>query len=279
MNRAARLSEPAPPRRSRALSLVLLALVLWGPLVGCLQQISLQPDRAMVTGRVVVDQGQGGRAGVRIDIAKTAPRTNQSRDLLLTSAGFTDEDGSFLIPTQDAGSGFFAVARHPDYEIEAGPLGDLVLGQETPLENFFPLFDLMTGDATPVTTPPTLFPKQPGRVKFMFLATEQNFGRLVNVEVLGDFNGFSKTDGLLTLFDDGSQLEQEDDDGNVFFSGDAMVNDGVYVRVVTGIPPGPLRYNVILNRNLVIRDAFEESHERMVDENNLPVIRSVVTVR
>jgi len=273
---------PMPDRRpARRLALALLALAVLPWLAGCLQQIALDPERAIVRGAVVLGQGAGGRAGIRMDIAGSAvSRTGQSRDLLLTDAGFTDEDGSFLIPTQNEGDGFFVVARHPAYEIEVGALGPLTIGEETELESFFPLRDLLMepDGPTPVTTPPTLFPKQPGRAKFVFVATEQAFGRLVNVEILGDFNGFSKTDGLIELFDDGGDFEQEDEDGNIFFSGDFMANDGVYVRVLTGLPPGRLRYNFLLNRNLVIRDLFEESHERMVDENNLPVIRSVLTV-
>lgn len=256
-----------------------LALLAWLPLVGCMQEIALTPDRSVVKGAIAV-AGGGGRAHIRVDLAGTAPsRTGQSRDLILTDAGFTDEDGSFSIATANEGTGYFAVARHPDYDIEVGTLEALSFGGTTELVNFLPLNDLATGDPTPVTTPPTMVVKEPGRVKFVFLLTEQAFSRLANLEVIGDFNGFSKTSGLIELFDDGGDLEQEDEEGNVFYSGDAVSGDGVYVRVLEGLPPGPLRYNFLLNRNLLIRDPFEESHLDMVDENNLPVIRSVVQVK
>jgi hypothetical protein len=254
-------------------------MVVYLPLLGCLQDLSLEPDRAVVKGAIVIKDG-GGRANIRVDISQTAPsRVNQSRDLILTAAGFTDEDGSFAIATPHKGTGFFAVARHRDYHIEVGSLNALSLGGTTELDNFLPVNDLQTGDPTPITTPPTMVRKPPGQVKFAFILTEQPFGRLVNLEVMGDFNGFSKTEGLIELFDDGGDFEQEDEQGNVFFSGDSVSGDGVYIRFLDGLPPGPLRYNFLINKNLVVRDPFEEAHVNMVDENNLPVIRSVVLVK
>ena len=95
-----------PRKRPGGLPLLgLLTLGLWLPLVGCLQQITLQPDRAVVKGKIAISGG-GGRANIRVDLSGTAPsRVNQSRDLVLTDAGFTDEDGSFVIPTAHDGDG------------------------------------------------------------------------------------------------------------------------------------------------------------------------------
>lgn len=263
------------PGRPAMLPVAAAALAL---LTGCIQAVSLPRDRAIVEGAIAVPDGEG-EAGIRIDLSNSAPsRQNQSRDLLLTAAAFTDEDGAFSVPTPEDGPGFFAVARHPYFDMEVGPLAALSVGRTTTLTSFLALADLETGAQAPVNAPPTMTRKLPGRVKFMFLRRESAFTKLPNVEVFGDFNGFSKKNGLIEVFDDGSQVEQSDEDGNPFYSGDTVVNDGVYVRVIDGLPPGNLRYNFLLSRNLVIRDLFEEGSEVMVDEENLPVIRSVVKV-
>lgn len=268
----------ATGRQVLALSLGLAAL----PLLGCLQEISAFPERAVVTGQLRVEGG-GGRANVRIDIAGTAPRTNNSRDLILTDQGFTDETGAWSVPTQNEGDGFFVVARHPEYDVEVGIVPTLSINETAIVTSFLPNKDTSDGSSLPATHParlePTMFRKQPGRVKFVFLRTETTFENVANVEVFGDFNGFSKTEGILELFDDGSAFPQSDPDDNEFFSGDSVPGDGIFSRVVDGLPPGRLRYNILLNRNAVIRDLFEEESERMVDEDNLPVVRSVVLVR
>ena len=270
-------------RNLLALSLGFLAL----PLLGCLQEISAFPERAVVTGQLRVEGG-GGRANVRIDVAGTAPRTNNSRDLIITDQGYTDETGAWSVSTQkvveaDEEDACFVVARHPEYDVEIGVVPMLSINETTVVTSFLPNKDISTGAALPATHParlePTMFRKQPGRVKFVFLKTETTFENVANVEVFGDFNGFSKTDGVLELFDDGSAFPQSDPDDNEFFSGDSVPGDGIFSRVVEGLPPGRLRYNILLNRNAAIRDLFEEELEQMVDEDNLPVIRSVVLVK
>lgn len=273
-----RRNDESPGRQLLALALGLATL----PLVGCLQEISVRPQRAVVTGALRVEGG-GGRANVRVDVAGTAPRTNNSRDLILTDQAYTDETGAWSIPTQSEGDGFFVVARHPEYDAEVGVVPALSIGESVVVTSFLPNKDTSTGASLPETAParlsPTMFPKTPGRVKFVFLKTETTFENVANVEVFGDFNGFSKTVGVFELFDDGSAFPQVDPDDNEFFSGDGVPGDGVFTRVIDGLPPGRLRYNVLVNRNAVIRDLFEETFEEMVDEDNLPVVRSVVVVK
>ncbi len=266
-----------------------LALAFTMLLQGCLQDNALEPDKAIVMGEIqaVLTEGSeqiitrpGGRANIRVDISNTAPaRTNASRDLLLTDAGFTDEFGEFVVPTANRGDNFFAVARHPEYLPEVGPLLPLSIGQTTVLTNFLRSADPVTGELSPEFDAPTMVSKPPGRAKFIFVRSESAFEKLVSVEVMGDFNGFSKTDGLLLLFDDGNDNTQDDDDGTEFFSGDGVLGDGILTRIVDGLPPGRLRYNFLINSNLVIRDLFEESSEEMVDENNLRVTRSVMIIK
>jgi hypothetical protein len=272
-------------RRLLALTLGLTAL----PLLGCLQEISALPERAVVTGELRVDGG-GGRANVRIDIAGSAPRTNNSRDLILTDQGFTNESGAWSVATQKtqdpaspAPDLTFVVARHPEYDIAVGAVPELSINETTVVTSFHPVKSVSDGSSEPPTAPantsPTLFRKRPGRVKFVFLRTETPFENVANVEVFGDFNGFSKTVGVFELFDDGSAFPQTDPDDNEFFSGDSFPGDGVFTRVIDGLPPGRLRYNFLINRNAAIRDLFEEEFEAMVDEDNLPVTRSVVIVK
>lgn len=268
-------------RRLRAALLAALPL-LAAPLAGCLQDISVEPERAVVDGQIFVRGDAGGRANIRVDISGSAPsRENGSRDLILTDAGFTDETGAFVVPTQNEGDEFFVVARHPDYHGAIGTLGPLSIGETTTLGVFLPLKDRLTGDAPdPPDEDARMIPKVPGRAVFQFIDLEQPFARpLINVEVIGDFNGFSTDEGKITLLDDGSMFPVPGDFEEDQFSGDATINDGVFTRVIDGLPPGRLRYNILLNANVLVRDPFEEAHEDMVDGENLRVIRSVMIIK
>ncbi len=259
--------------RRRAVLGLLSAATL--AITGCLQEISVAPDRSTVTGDFAMEPGLT-EGNIRVDLAGSAPtRVNNSRDLLITAAAFTDEEGRFKVTTPKEGGRFFLVARHVLLDPEIGPLGPLAIGRTTVLTGVFPVPEDELNDPPALVAPPRMLAKRPGRVKFIYLATENAFQNVATVQVLGDFNGFSKTEGLIELFDDGS-TRTIDDDGNV--SGDAFPSDRVFVRVIENVPPGNLRYNFLINANVVLRDPFEEGNEPMVDELNLPVIRSVVRV-
>lgn len=267
------------PRWLRTVALVALVLA---PLTqtGCLQDISAEPDRAIVAGDIefaVTD----GEANVRVDLAGTAnQRDNNSRDLILTDAGFTDEEGRFAVPTRTVDTDeVYLVLRHPDYDVEIARVPEVLsAGRTTTVTAMFPT-PLEEVSDEPELVPLAMTRKQPGRVKFIYAGrTESTFPGFLSVKIIGDFNGFSKTSGFIEMFDDGSGSTMEDDDGNEFVSGDAFQGDRIYTRIVEGLPPGLLRYNIFLSDSVLLRDPMEEGFEQMVDENNLRVVRSVVRV-
>lgn len=278
-----RFSQPPSTLRTTAgrvgLLLALVSILLGAS--GCIQDISHDPEQSLVTGSIQI-QGGGGRANIRCDVGFTVPRNNQSRDLILTPFSFTDENGTFLVKTTKEGPDSYVVARHPDYDIEMGILPEMSVGATTVLTSFLPTHNHVTGELSPTPTEPIMVHKTPGRVKFMVAVLDTAFrdpDRIPRVEILGDFNNFSKTEGLIQLFDDGSRLEKEDENGEIFFSGDGEPGDRIFTRIVDNLPPGKLRYNLLLNANAIVRDPFEESFERMVDDEGLGVVRSVLIVK
>lgn len=176
--------------------------------------------------------------------------------------GETLGDGRFTLKPGGGGRTTFLVARDRRFDAEVGPLGVMGPGASVELSEFLPTPHEVLDQPLP-RVEPRLTLKRAGRAKFVYVDGGMAPRRLLRVEVIGDFNDFSLVQGGLELFDDGSRREIEDESGRVTISGDAEANDGVYVRVVEGLPPGRLHYRLLLDRSLLLlADPFEEEGEQ-----------------
>ncbi|MBI4870503.1 MAG: hypothetical protein HY814_02945 [Candidatus Riflebacteria bacterium] len=155
-----------------------------------------------------------------------------------------------------------------------------------------------------------VMPKEPGRAKFVFFGDDPvgqlSQGRVdgrgndspypvvVSVYVIGDFNKFrlptsTETNGAIELLDDGSQfcpvsspLGPHDDPARPV-SGDERAGDRVFTRYVHFLPPGDLRYCLVVNQSpLTLVDPYHEggTRVRIVTQDEVrEFAASVITVK
>ena len=130
-----------------------------------------------------------------------------------------------------------------------------------PLPPFFPNGRIFSGNQMPLRDPASgevsSMPK-PGEMNFIFLlefAKKSKFLPSVEV-VVQDFDSHSE-EKRFRLFNDGSAIDQEDEDGSSWYSGDLIPNDGIYTRTIKGMPPGKYRYRFLINNgHEVMSDPF-----------------------
>lgn len=152
------------------------------------------------------------------------------------------------------GSGYFLVASGGGAARAVFPLPPLAAGARVPIGTALPHRDPVTGSLPePPLTIGELCPVQPGQLRLSFIAGLAAVKTVVQVHARLQRSGSAEPAVEYELYDDGSVFPHEDE-GQEYFSGDGLVNDGVLVRTITGLEPGQYRYKFLVNRNVEMGD-------------------------